>query len=171
MQAILVEQEIATIRRREIEGLHHDDRVGRAHLHAQLAELARVELERERLRVVPLLALQHLDLDDLRRTDVLAQTAADAGLLAGVFLVGEREDAPEAIRIWTLDVGIADRHRFAEELLQRHGHRTTDAAHELHRLSPESRRLPALTPHEHLAPRRLRRTRQTARGAPERRPR
>src|SRR5262249_28049571 len=97
MQAILVEQEIAPIRGREIERLQHDDRVGRAHLHAQLAELAGVELKRERLRVVPLLGLQHLDLDDLRRAGVIAPPAAAASLLAPVLLPGQEETGAEAL--------------------------------------------------------------------------
>src|SRR6202008_2927888 len=95
VESILVEQEVAAIRGGQVERLQHDDRVGRAHLDAQLAELARVELEREGLGVVPLLGLQHLDLDDLRRTDVLAEATADAGLFAAVLLVYQREDAPE----------------------------------------------------------------------------
>ena len=81
-----------------VERLHHDDGVGRADLHAQLAELAGVELEREGLRVVPLLRLEHLDLDHLRRADELAEPAADAVLLAGLLVVGEREQAAEAVR-------------------------------------------------------------------------
>src|SRR5882724_6381905 len=82
MQPVLVEQEVAAVGGGDIEGLHHDDGVGRADLDAELAELARVELERERLGVVALLLLEHLDLDDLGRADVLAEAAADAVLLA-----------------------------------------------------------------------------------------
>ena len=47
VQPILVEQHLAAVGRRQVERLHHDDRVGRADLDAQLAELAGVELERE----------------------------------------------------------------------------------------------------------------------------
>ena len=57
VQAILVEQHLPAIGRWHVERPRHDDRVGRADLHAQLAELAGVELQRERLRVVPLLLL------------------------------------------------------------------------------------------------------------------
>src|SRR3989454_2765647 len=154
VEPVLVEQEVAAVRRGEIERLQHDDRVGRTHLHAQLAELARVELQREGLREIPLFRLQHLHLDDLRRTDVLAQAAADAGLLAGLLVVDEREDPPEAVRVRALDVRILDRHRLAEEVPQRDAHRPPDGAHELPRLSPEPRCGPAtVIRHRGLAPR------------------
>ena len=66
VEAVLVEQQLAAVGRGQVERLHHDDGVGGADLDAQLAELARVELEREGLGVVPLLRLEHLDLDHLR---------------------------------------------------------------------------------------------------------
>ena len=52
VQAVLVEEHLSAVGRRHVERLHHHDGVGRADLHAQLAELAGVELEREALGVV-----------------------------------------------------------------------------------------------------------------------
>src|SRR3989441_13362168 len=115
---------------------------------SQLAELAGIELEREGLRVVPLLGLEHLDLDDLRRADVLAEPAADAVLLAGLGVVGEREDPPETVGIRPLDVRIADRHRSSEQVPQRDRHRSADGADELRGLPQEPRCGPgAVRPH------------------------
>src|SRR2546426_186069 len=166
VEPILVEQEVAAVRRGEIERLQHDDRVGRTHLHAQLAELARVELEREDLRVVPLGSLEHLDLDDLGRADVLAEPAANAILLAGLGVVGEREDPAEAVGVRPLDVGIVDRHRLAEEIPQRDTHRPADGADELYRLPPEPQRGPAaVRSHWHLAWRSRTRSRAGARAS------
>src|SRR2546428_4838022 len=103
---------------------------------------------------MPLSRLPHPHLDDLLRTVVLAQAAADTGLLAGLLVVGEREDPSEAVRVRALDVRIADRHRLAEEVPQRDAHRPTDGAHELPCLSPEPRRRPvAVIRHRDLAPR------------------
>jgi hypothetical protein len=99
VQPILVEQHLAAIGRRHVERLHHDDRVRRAHLHAELAELARVELEREVLRVVALSRLQHLDLDDRGgQTNSHSRQPMQASL-AGVRFVHEREQAAIAIGI------------------------------------------------------------------------
>src|SRR5262249_36325877 len=92
VEAVLVEEEVPAVGRGQIEGPEHDDRVGRTDLDAELAELARVELEGEELRVVPLLRFQHLNLDHLGRADELAEAAADAVLLAGLRVVGERQD-------------------------------------------------------------------------------
>src|SRR5207253_1073205 len=116
-----------------------DDGGGGAHLHAQLAELACVELEREDLGVVPLLGLQHLDLDHLRRADVLAEAAADAVLFAAVLVVGERQDSAKAVRVDALDVRIVDGDGLAAEVLERDAHGTADGTHELAELRPEAR--------------------------------
>ena len=148
VQAILVEQELAPVRGGEIERLHHDDRVGRTDLHAELAELAGVKLEREALRVVPSLRLEHLDLDDLRRADVLAQPAADAVLLAALLVVGQRQHAAEAIRVRAHDVGVLDRDRPAQEIAQRRPHRPAHGPGQRSQLAPEA----AVTPHRRLPP-------------------
>src|SRR5882724_8648533 len=81
-------------------------RVGRAYLHAELAELAGVELQGEDLGVVALLRLQHLDLDHLGRADVLAEPAADAVLLARLLVVGQSEHDPKTVGIDALHLGI-----------------------------------------------------------------
>ena len=128
VQPVLVEQHLAAIGGRHVERLHHDDGVGRADLHAQLAELAGVELEGEGLGVVALLALQHLDLDHRRRADELAQPAADAGFLAGLRVVDERQQAAIAIGIRALLVRIVHGHRLAEQVEERDPHRLRDGA-------------------------------------------
>ena len=122
VEAVLVEQQLAPVGGRQVERLHHDDGVGRAHLHAQLAELAGVQLEGEGLGVVPLLRLEHLHLDDLRRADVLAEPAADAVLLARLLVVDEREHAAEAVGILARDVGVVHGDRLAHEVDERDAH-------------------------------------------------
>src|SRR6185503_11768159 len=114
--------------------------VGGAHLHAQLAELAGVELEREGLGVVSLLTLEHLDFDHRGWADELAQPAADAGFLAGVLLVDEGEQAAVAIRIGPLLVRIVHGHRLAEQVEQRHPHRLRDRANDEQRAGVRSHR-------------------------------
>src|SRR5262245_46600287 len=141
VQPILVEQHLAPIGRGQVEGLEHDDGVGRAHLYAQLAELARVQLEREGLGVVPLLRLQHLDLDHLRRTDELAEATADARLLAAVRLVDQRQDAAEAVGIDPLHRRVLHGDRLAEEVTQGHAHRLAYGRHQLPGLAEERRGL------------------------------
>src|SRR6185295_11085729 len=86
------------------------------------------ELQRERLRVVPLFALQHLDLDDRRRADVLAQAAADAVLLARLLVVGQREQAAIAARVLAGLVRVMDGDRLAEQVLERRAHRAQHGA-------------------------------------------
>src|SRR5262245_59352196 len=142
MESVLVEQELAPVGRRDVERLRHDDGVGRAHLHAQLAELTGIELEGERLGVVALLGLEHLHLDDLRRTDVLAEAAADARLLAGVRLVDEGQHAAEAIGIGAGRVRVHDGDRLAEEVAQGHGHGAAHGQRDLADLAPEARASP-----------------------------
>src|SRR5262249_50722776 len=95
VETVLVEQELAAVAGGEVECPEHDDRVGRTDLDAQLAELAGVELEREELRVVPLLGLQHLDLDDLRRANELTEPAAAPVLRSGLRIVGVGDNPPE----------------------------------------------------------------------------
>src|SRR5262249_36180913 len=128
----------AAIGRRHVERLHHDDGVRRAHLHAELAELAGVQLERERLGVVPLLGLEHLDLDHLGRTDVLAEPAPDAVLFAGLLVVGQRQHAAVAVRVDTLDVRIVHGDRPANEIDQGDLHRTPDGRAQIQQLAPEA---------------------------------
>ena len=126
MEPILVEQHLAPVRRAQIERLHLDDRVRGTDLDAQLAELARVQLEREGLRIVALLALEHLDLDHRRRADELAQAAADAVLFPGVLVVGEGEQAAEPIRRRPRDRRVVYGHGLPEQVEGRDPHAMED---------------------------------------------
>src|SRR5262249_47812894 len=98
----------------------------------------RIQLEREGLGEVPLLCLEHLHLDHLRRTDVLAEPASDAVLLAGLLIVGQRQHAPETIRVCALDVRVVDRDRPSDQVDEGDPHRAAHRRAEVGELAPEA---------------------------------
>src|SRR5262249_48201614 len=102
-----------------------------------LAELARVQLEREGLGEVPLLRLEHLHLDHLRRAYVLAETAPDAVLLTSLLVVGQRQHAPATIWICPLDGWIVNRDRPSDQVAEGDPHRAAHRRAEVGELPPE----------------------------------
>src|SRR5207245_3518877 len=118
--------------------LHQDDAVGWTHLHGEAAELAGIELEREAVGEVAVLGVEQLDLDYSWRAHVLAEPAPDAVLRARLGIVGQREEAAEAVGIDALHRRIAHGDRPPQQILEGHAHGAAHRADQLAGLGPEA---------------------------------
>src|SRR5436190_15798697 len=127
----------------------HHDGVDRAHLHAELAEDARVEIQREVLAPAALLArVRRLRLrsglqeDHARRTDALAGEAPDARLVA-MLVVHERERRAVALGPRAHLLGELLRRRLAEGLARGVRERPQRVREVAHQWPPATARIAA----------------------------